>query len=148
MMNIKYISTLGYDFYCNPCPTVSGVAGGYIDVEQSWQMLSLPVKFGWWNSVTHKHVHDDITPATVYNYIIVQIEDIYGVNCNTMLEVCNSLVGGQGNYWNFVPGVINPLSPHNFQLSYLDPNVGDYEYTGFFIKSIHSTSFTIQWGDV
>lgn len=133
---------------CEPCPTVSGVGGGYVDIEQNWQMLSLPVRWGFWSSTEHRHIHDGVTPATIYNYVIVQIEDLYGVSADTMVEVCNTLIGGQGNYWNFVPGITNPLSPHNFQLSYFDPGAGDYEYTGFFIKSIHSTSFTIQWGDV
>ncbi len=147
--NIKYISSAGYDFYSAVTTTSGGgMDGGYIDIENSWQMLSVPVTHGYWSSIEHKHIHDDVTPATIYNYIITQIEDSYGVNANTMIEVSNTLIGGQGNYWNFVPGVTNPASPHNFNLAYLDTDIGVYEYTGFFVKSIHSSSFVIQWGDI
>ena len=151
-MDLRYITTAGYDFFTEPCTesgtTSSGIDGGYIDIEPGFQMISIPITYGFWNSTTHEHVHDGTTIATVYNYIVQQIEDIYGVNGDTMIEVFNTLVGGQGNYWNFVTGVTNPASPHNFQLAYLDPGAGGYEYTGFFIKSIYFTNFTIQWGDV
>jgi hypothetical protein len=150
-VDIRFISSAGYDLFCTPCTesgTCSGIAGGYVEVEPGFQMVSLPVTHGWWNSTTHEHVHDGSTVANVYNYVVQQIEDVYGVNANTMIEVFNTLIGGQGNYWNFVPLVTNPASPHNFQLAYFDVGVGVYEYTGFFIKSIHPTNFTIQWGDI
>jgi len=150
--NIKYLASAGYDLWSEPCivsgTICSGIGGGYIDIEPGFQMISVPITHGWWSSTAHEHVHDDTTVANVYNYIIQQIEDIYGVDGDTMIEVFNTLIGGQGNYWNFVPGVTNPASPHNFQLAYSDPGAGSYEYTGFFVKSIHSTSFIIQWGDI
>lgn len=147
-MNIKTISTIGYNFWADEVTTTSGgIGSGIIEIENGFQMIGIPITEGVWCSITHKHVHNTGTPATVYNYIITQIEDTYGAAANTMIEVCNTLIGGQGNYWNFVPGVTNPLSPHNFQLSYLDTGVGSQEVTGFFIKSVHPTSFAIKWGD-
>lgn len=146
-MNIKTISSAGYNFWAEEVSGDDCIGSGIIEIENGFQMLGIPIIEGWWNSVTHKHVHNDGTTATVYNYIITQIEDVYGVSANTMIEVCNTLIGGQGNYWNFVPGVTNPLSPHNFQLSYLDSGVGSQEVTGFFIKSVHTTSFSIVWGE-
>lgn len=148
-MNIKTISSAGHNFWADEVTTSGGggIGSGIIEIENGFQMLGIPVDFGYWDAVTHKHVHDNTTPATVHNYIITQIEDTYGAAANTMIEICNTLIGGQGNYWNFVPGVTNPLSPHNFQMSYLDSGAGSQEVTGFFIKSVHATLFTIKWGD-
>ncbi len=147
-MDIRTITTNGHNFYSIEEVTSSGIAGAAIEIETGFQLISAPVRWGYWDSTTHEHIHDNITPATIYNYIIEQIEDIYSVSGDTMIEVFNTLIGGQGNYWNFVVGVTNPVSPHNFKLSYIDVDTGDVEYTGFFIKSIHPTSFTIQWGEI
>ena len=146
-LNIKYISTNGSDFY-SASGGGEGIGGGLIDIEQSWQIISIPLRFGYYNPLIHEHVHDTAVLATVYNYVVLQIEDKFGVPANTMIEVFNTLIGGQGNYWNFVPGVTNPLSPHNFNLCYPDITSINYEVTGFFVKSIHSTNFTIQWGEI
>lgn len=147
-MNIKYLSSLGYDFW--PCDTtVSGIGGyGTIEIEPGgFQMIAIPVVYGWWDSTSHEHIHDGTTVATVNNYVVDQIEDVYGVQANTMVEVFNTLIGGQGNYWNFVPNLTNPASPHNFQLSYYDPGAKSQEVTGFFVKSVHPTTFKIVWGE-
>lgn len=146
-MNIKTLSSSGYNLWADDVSSDDCIGNGIIEIENGFQMIGIPIIEGWWNPVTHKHVHNDGTTANVYNYIITQIEDTYGVAADTMIEVCNTLIGGQGSYWNFVPGVTNPLSPHNFQMSYLDSGAGSQEVTGFFIKSIHPTSFTIKWGD-
>ena len=150
IVNIKTLSSAGYNMWSEICTgtTNSGIGGGYIDVEPGFQLISTPVIHGWWNSDIHMHVHDGSTVATVYNYIVTQIEDVYSVPANTMVEVFNTLIGGNGIYWNFVPGVTNPLSPHAFQLGYYDPGAGGYEYTGFFIKSIHPVTFQIRWGEI
>jgi len=105
------------------------------------------VIYGYWDTVGHKHIHDNSTIATVYNYIDKQISDVYNVPSNTMVEIYNTLIGGQGNYWNFIPGIINPESPHNFRLSYFDVDANSQEVVGYFIKSIHPTTFTITWGE-
>ncbi len=147
-MEIRTLVSAGYNLWEGDCVTTSGIGGGYLDIEPGFQMISVPITYGYWDSTTHQHVHDDITIATIYNYIIQQMEDIYSVDGDTMIEVFNTLVGSQGNYWNFVPGVTDPASSHNFQLSYYDSGAGGYEYTGFFVKSIHPVSFTIQWGDI
>lgn len=148
-MEIRTLASSGYSLWEVESTTSSGISSGYIEIEpNSFQMISIPINYGYWDSILHTHIHDDGTVATVYNYIIQQVEDIYSVNGDTMIEVFNTLVGGQDNYLNFVVGITNPASPHNFQLSYYDVGVSSYEYTGFFIKSIHSTTFTIQWGDI
>lgn len=146
-MDPRLLITSGYNLW--PCDTtVSGIGGsGVIEIEPGFQIISTPVVFGYWSIVEHKHIHDGVTTATVYNYIDQQISDVYGVASSTMVEVYNTLIGGQGNYWNFIPGVIDPNSPHNFRLSYYDPGADSQEVVGYFIKSIHPTTFTITWGE-
>lgn len=146
-MDLRFISWAGYEL--KECDTtVSGIGGhGVIEIEPGFQMIAAPVVYGYWSSVEHKHVHDGSTIAKVKNYIVDQIEDVYGVQANTMVEVFNTLVGGEANYWNFVPNFIDPGSPHNFQLSYYDSGANSQEVTGFYVKSIHPTTFTIIWGE-
>jgi hypothetical protein len=144
-MEIRTLTSAGFNLWSQS--SADCIGGGTIEIEPSWQMIAIPVTYGYWSVTEHRHIHDNTTPATVYNYVIAQIEDIYGVPANTMIAVLNTLVGGQGNYWNFVPNVTNPVSPHNFLLSYLDAGAGSEEVTGFFVKSIHPNAFTIKWGE-
>ena len=146
-MDIRFIGWHGYQLaQCDD--TTSGIGGhGVVEIEPGFQMIATPVVYGYWSTTEHKHIHDGSTIATVYNYIDQQISDIYGVPSDTMVEVYNTLIGGQGNYWNFVPGVTNSASPHNFRLSYYDTGSGSQEVTGYYIKSIHPTAFTISWGE-
>lgn len=126
-----------------PCSTIGY---GQIEVEPNrWQLVSIPIKYGYWNSTQHKHIHDNTTIARIQNYIVDQIEDIYGVNCNTMIEVFNTYIGDNNFYYNFIPGITDPLSIHNFELAYQDGS--NLEYTGFWIKSIHPNNFIIKWGE-
>jgi hypothetical protein len=122
------------------------VGHGRIEVEPNrWQLISIPIQYGYWDDTQHKLVHDNTTIARIHNYVVKQIEDVYGVPCNTMIEVFNTYFGDPNKYYNFIPGVTDPLSIHNFELAYQDgPNL---EYTGFWVKSIHDTSFFIEWGE-
>lgn len=147
-MNIKFLSSAGYDLFCEPTTGSGIISGGYVDIEPGFQMISLPVTNGYWDTTTSGHIHETSIKATVYNYIVQQVEHVYGVPGKNMIEVFNTLIGGNSNYWNFAVGFTDPGSPHNFQLSYYDSEADDYEYTGFFIKSIHPTSFKIQWGEI
>lgn len=146
-MEIRTLAAAGYNLWSS-FTTTSGIGGyGIIEIEPGFQIISTPVIYGFWSITEHKHIHDGTTIATVYNYIDQQISDTYGVASNTMIEVYNTLIGGQGNYWNFVPGITDPNSPHNFQLSYYDPGADSQEVVGYFIKSIHPVAFSITWGE-
>jgi hypothetical protein len=126
-------------------PKTGLCSGDLLTIEPSrWQMVSIPIRYGWWDSINHLHEHDDITVATIKNYIIDQIEDTYGVPAETMVEVINTYVGDVHKMWNYVCGVTIDSSEHNFPLAYMDGT--NTEYCGLWIKSIHSTSFTIRWG--
>lgn len=120
-------------------------AGQLLEIEPArWQMISIPIQYGYWDSNIHDHVHDDTTIATIKNYIIDQIEDTYGVPAETMVEVINTYVGDVHKMWNYVCGVTIDSSEHNFPLAYNDG--GKIEYCGLWIKSIHPTPFNIKWG--
>jgi hypothetical protein len=120
-------------------------SGDLLEIEPArWQMVSIPIRYGYWDSVNHIHEHDDTTIANIKNYIIDQIEDTYGVPAETMVEVINTYVGDVHKMWNYVCGVTIDSSEHNFPLAYMDGT--NVEYCGLWIKSIHPVPFTIRWG--
>lgn len=146
-MDIRSLSTKGYNLWGETC-TDTGIGSGIIEIEPGFQIVSIPITYGYWSVSSHTHVHDGTTPATIYNYVTTQIEDTYGVQARTMVEFFNTLIGGQGYYFTFFPNQTNPLGEYNFELSYLDSGTGYEEITGFYVNSIHHTTFTIQWGDI
>jgi len=119
------------------------LSSGIIEIESGWQLISIPIQYGYWDIGTG-HVHDGTTPAKIKNYLVDQIEDVQGVQCNTLIEVFNTYPGDVGGFLSFVPGVTNPLSSNNFPLIYED---GSYkECLGFWVKNISGSPFTIVWG--
>ncbi len=145
MGDLRYVAWAGYQLTKDS--NVIGKDYGILEIEPGWAMLAIPIHYGWWDKVEHRHVHDGVTVATIKNYVVDQIEDVYNVQASIMVEVFNTLVGGQGNYWNFVPDITNESSPHNFLLEYKDQDVDSYEVTGFFIKSIYQSTFELKWGE-
>jgi len=120
-------------------------AGDVIEIEPNrWQMISIPIRYGFWDTTTHDLVHDDVTIATIKNYVADQIEDVYGVPASTMIEVFNTYIGDIHKMYNYVPNITIENSEHNFPLAYIDD--GRVEYVGMWVKSIHPTTFTIKWG--
>ena len=142
--NIKYISSAGYDFYSTTTTTVSGGIGkGTIQMEDSWQLISIPIQYGYWNSTTHKHIHDDTTVAKFKNYVLDQITDLHGVS---IVEVANTFTGDAQMFYSYVVGSTPESSPHNFSLCYEDGV--NKEFAGFWIKIIGPNSpYTIKWGE-
>lgn len=139
-MNIKYISTLGYDFYSDVC---EAEGSGSIEIEQHWQLCAIPREFGYWSSVTHAHVHDGVTVAKFKNYVLDQITDLYGTG---KIQVANTYTGDQQAFYSYVVGSTPESSPHNFSLLYTD---GVHrEVSGFWIKSLSVTPMVITWGDI
>lgn len=130
----------------NKTQTVISTGGGYIEIEPGWQLISIPIQYGYWDNILHKHINDNITEANIKNYVLDQIEDILGLSGNTVISVANTYVGDNQFFYNYIPGVTNPNSTHNFKLCYVDGSAK--EYSAFWIKSIHTTSFTIKWGEI
>jgi hypothetical protein len=143
-MDIRYISSVGYDFYSTPCETTSGTCVGYgtIQLEPSWQLISIPVDYGYWDSVNHVHVHDDVTVAKFKNYVLDQIEDLYGTG---NVEVANTYTGDAQAFYSYVVGSTPESSFHNFQLIYDDS--GNREIAGFWIKMTTTSGVVITWGE-
>lgn len=142
-MDIRPLASSGYNLWADG-EDIGGIGGGgYIQIEQHWQIISTPVIHGYWNSTSHNHVHDGSTVAKFENYILAQIVDKYGMG---KIEVANTYLGDNQFFWSYVPGVTPPASLHNFQLVYEDS--GYQEISGYWVKSLNATDMTIQWGEV
>ena len=153
-MDMRYIAWAGYDLAECAGATVSGVGGsGSIQLEQGWQLIAIPIIYGYWDSTLHEHVHDDITTAKVENYVMDQIEDLYtNVSGTTIsgveeiVEVANTYTGDAQEFWSYVVGLTPTSSHHNFQLVYNDS--GSHEISGFWIKIIDPNGpYLITWGE-
>lgn len=146
-MDIRYIATRGYDFYSEPCTesgiTISGSLSGSIELEFGWQLVAVPVQYGYWNSTTHEHVHDEVTIAKFENYILNQLTDLYGTG---IVQVANTYPGDLQAFYSYVVGSTPTSSPHNFQLVY-DDGINK-EISGWWIKIIGSSApYLITWGN-
>ena len=143
-MEIRTIAAAGYNLWAGECATTSGTYGsGSIELEYGWQLASIPVGYGYWDFITHAHVHDDVTVAKFENYILDQITDLYGAG---VVEVANTYLGDVQAFYSYVVGSTPPSSPHNWSLIYDD---GIYrEVTGFWIKIVGgSAPYDITWGE-
>lgn len=144
-MDIRPLISRGYDLWSPQIVTTtsgSNFGKGYIEIDYDWALCSVPVQFGYWSKTEHRHIHDGVTVAKFKNYILDQIDDIYGEN---WIEVSNTYVGGMGQFYSFVPGSTPESSPHNWQLMYSD---GDFlEISGFWIRSLNHDSMLISWGE-
>jgi hypothetical protein len=142
MSTTLYGTTL-YSGYGYPAMSVYS---GEIQIEANrWQMITIPVMFGYWDSTNHQLVHDGQTVANVKNYLLDQIADNMGSAAENYISIVNTFIGDNNYYWNYIPGVTNPLSSHNFSLAYLD---GDrVEYVAFWLKSIHTENIIVKWGE-
>ncbi len=130
-----------------PYEHVLSSEAGTIQIEpERWHLLAIPIKYGYWDNTTHKLVHDSITIARIKNYVMDQLEDIYSTPPETLIEVANSYPGDRNAFFNYVPGLTNPTSEHNFPLINIDLDGPYGETAGFWIKSIHDDLLLINWG--
>jgi hypothetical protein len=148
-MDMRYIGWAGYDLAeCDA--TVSGIGGyGSIQLELGWQLVAIPIDYGYWSSTTHEHVHDEVTRSKIENYVIDQIDDLYATasGVETIVEVANTYLGDNQFFWSYVVGSTPTSSPHNFQLVYDDGS--HREIVGFWIKIIGpSAPYVITWGEL
>ena len=145
-MEIRTLIARGFDLWSPQVitTTVSGTGAfgsGTIQLEYGWQQAATPVEFGWWDSSTHSHVHDGTTVAKFKNYILDQINDLYG----DIVEVANCFTGDAQQFFTFIPGSTPESSFNNFQLIYNDNT--HMEISGFWIKIIGTSGpYVISWG--
>lgn len=133
-----------------PYTTSIGMGKGTIELEpDQWQLLAIPIKYGYWDNTESKLVHDSVTRATIHNYVNAQLEDKYGVDGETLYDTANAYIGDNNTFLNYVPNLTLESSVHNFPLVYEDDQGGTIydEVTPWLIKSKHSTSLEIEWGE-
>jgi hypothetical protein len=146
------VSTLErlFDITYDECGGDSVISqSGEIQIEPGvWQLLAIPQKTGYWDNVLHKMYKDENTISKFENVVITQIEDTYGVQASTVLEVANAYIGDENLFRNYIPGLTSPLSVHNFELVYIDIDGGNTreEVTAFWVKSIGATPIILKWG--
>ena len=122
------------------------VYSGTIQIEADrWQMLTVPVMFGYWDSTNHQLIHDGQTVSTIKNYVLDQIADTMNSPAENFIKSVHTYIGDNNYYWNYYPSITNPLSVHNFPLAYLDGE--RVEYVAFWIRSIHNSDIIIKWGE-
>ena len=141
-MDVRFIGWAGYELtYCEE--TTSGIGSGTIELEAGWQLVAIPIEYGYWDSTSHAHVHDDVTRAKFKNYVLDQITDLYGAG---VVSVANTYTGDQQAFYSYVVGSTPESSPNNFQLIYDD---GIHrEISGFWIKIVGGAPpYTITWGE-
>ena len=144
MGDIRFISWAGYDLKGCVETTGSGIGSGSIELEYGWQLVAIPIEYGYWNGTTHQHVHDDVTRAKFKNYVLDQITDLYGTG---VVQVANTYLGDVQAFYSYVVGSTPESSPHNFQLIY-DDGV-NREIAGFWIKITGvAAPYAITWGEV
>jgi len=143
MMDLRYISSAGYQLWAGADTTASGIGGsGSIQLEPGWQLVAIPVEYGYWDSTAHEHVHDNVTRAKFENYVYDQIEDLYGTG---KVQVANTYLGDNQFFWSYVVGSTPTSSPHNFQMVY-DDDIHK-EISGFWINMTTTSGIIITWGE-
>lgn len=120
----------------------TGFGKGTIELENGWQLIAVPVEFGYFSTTERKLIHDNSTVAKFKNYVFDQITTIYGEGC---VEVANAYIGGLNTFYSFVPNSTPESSPNNFSLIYNDGV--NKEITGFWIKSLSTVPIIISWGE-
>jgi len=142
-MDIRPLVTRGFDLW-SPT-TVTGdlnFGKGIIEIEPGWQLIAIPIEYGYWDTISQSLVHGGTTRAKFKNYVLDQINDLYGPG---KIEVANTYTGDAQSFYSYVVGSTPESSPHNFNLVYED---GVYkEISGFWIKSKHDSNITISWGE-
>ena len=140
-MDVRFTSWAGYQLI--DCAATSSGIGGYgtIELEYGYQTLAVPIRYGYWDSTAHEHVHDGTTAAKFKNYILDQITDLYGAD---IIEVANTFPGDLQAFLSYVVGSTPESSDNNFSLVYADTS--NLEIIGFWIKSLSVSPIIISWG--
>jgi len=129
--------------------STSCIQFGEIQLEEDrWQLISVPQRFGYWDSVTHKIVNDNVTVATVKNFIVEQLEDKYVTGAETIgdyVETINTYIGDVNAFYTWNSSAPPPdSSPHNFPLIYNDN--GREEICGIWVYTrMPGTDMILEW---
>lgn len=138
-----------YDSDGNTTGAGGFTGSGSIEIEPNkWQLCAIPVTSGEWANGGFTNLN---VTSTFHNYVVTQLEEKYGTNIGNLIEVANTKTGDSQFYFNYIPNITTPDSPHNFRLIYedYDNDAGDgkvkHEITGFWIKSKTDIPLVIDW---
>ena len=127
-----------------PVSTSTIATSGSIEIEPNrWQMISIPVKFGYFDTIDEEIKVSGSVRSTIYNYVVTQLETLYSDSIENLVEVINTYVGDNDYFYNYVPGFTPVASEHNFPLTYIDGSRD--EITPFWIKSKVGFNMVINW---
>jgi hypothetical protein len=142
-MDVRTLVSGGHNLWSYKYKSDISLCEGTIELEYGWQLVAIPVMFGYWDSISHKHIHNSNIRSRFKNYVLDQITDLYGQD---IIGVANTYTGDSQAFYSFIPGVTPESSPHNFNLIYSD---GDhYEVSGFWINIIGVNGpYVISWGE-
>lgn len=124
---------------------------GEIEIEaNTWQLIAMPLENSYWDVTTHSFKNDENIQSTIYNSVIVQLEDRYQVPAKDLFKVANAYIGDINKFYNYITGFTKETSEHNFPLVFID-TADDVqnskikkEIVGFWVKA-YDMPFTIQW---
>ncbi len=120
--------------------------GGLSEIEiepNVWQLVAIPVKYGFYNIIEEKVESSQTVRAKIYNYVVQQLETEYSDTIQNLVEIINAYIGDNNFFYNYVPGLTGETSAHNFPLIYEDGS--RQEITPFWIKSKVSYNMVIKW---
>jgi len=126
---------------------------GVQNIYPGWNLITVPIKYGYWSSEDGTFVHDGETRATIKNYIMDQIADVYG-NPESYINIATTYIGeGEKYHKDYIPGITPDNSSHNFYLGigneYAEDGsfIAQLNYVPFWIHNITSTTLSIKWGE-
>jgi len=75
------------------------VLEGKIEIEPDrWQLISIPVKYGYYDIANNKLMRSKTIRATIYNYVVTQLESVYGNEIKNLIRVINSYNSDSKNF--------------------------------------------------
>ena len=74
--------------------------GAIIEIEKGWQLLSIPIKNGYFDKDKKVLVHKTEVLANIQNYILDQIESIYDIQASEYISIVNTYTGDNQFFYN------------------------------------------------
>ena len=122
------------------------LTGGKLIIQPGWQMVTVPIQYGYFDKNRGILIHDNVTLTKIKNYVMDQIEFILGDSADKFIEIAKCYTGNENAFLSYIPGLTKLSSMNNFYLAKNDiSNIG-LEFVPFWIKSIHTEPIVIDWG--
>ena len=122
------------------------LSGGKLIIQPGWQMVTIPIQYGYFDKQRGILIHDNATLAKIKNYVMDQIEFIIGYPLNSFIEIAKCYTGNENAFLSYIPGLTKDNSFNNFYLAKDDATGLGLEYVPFWIKSLYTEPIVINWG--